>query len=338
MEEERLLQSITRLGSPAVPGTPPVSGGAVVRAPVPVVRADGISKYYRDFMAVGDLDLEVTEGEILGIIGHNGAGKTTILKMLTGLVAPTAGTIEIMGLDIARHGRRIKSQLGYLPEESPFYENMTVVEYLMFFSALYQMPADLARQRIDDLLFALKLSSDGKLTGELSKGMKRKAAIARTLLHDPQLLILDEPNSGLDPLTSFFIIDYLRDLKKQGKTIILSAHNLFHIEYICDRVAILKEGRLIVCDSMDAIRQTLGDRQYEITFRADETLDFERSGDNYVFRSADVGEIAGVLRQISDHDWDLVDLAIRQSALEEIYVHLMNGDTVTATADAVPTG
>ncbi len=308
---------MTRLDSP--PGRPdrPVSAGDAV------VTASGISKYYRDFMAVGDLDLEVAEGEILGIIGHNGAGKTTILKMLTGLVAPTAGTIEIMGLDIARHGSRVKNYLGYLPEESPFYENMTVVEYLMFFSALYRMPADLARRRIEELLFTLKLSTDGKLTGELSKGMKRKAAIARTLLHDPRLLILDEPNSGLDPLTSFFIIDYLRDLKKQGKTIILSAHNLFHIEYICDRVAILKDGRLILCDSMTAIRQTLGERQYEVTFQANEALDFERSGDNYVFRSADVGEMAGVLRQVSDRGWELVDLAIRQSALEEIYVRLM---------------
>lgn len=329
MEEGRLLQAKTRLDSPATTAAPPASGSAVV------VRAEGVSKYYRDFMAVGDLNLEVAEGEILGIIGHNGAGKTTILKMLTGLVAPTTGTIEIMGMDIARHGNRVKSQLGYLPEESPFYENMTVVEYLMFFSALYRMPADLARRRIDELLFALKLSSDGKLTGELSKGMKRKAAIARTLLHDPKLLILDEPNSGLDPLTSFFIIDYLRDLKKQGKTIILSAHNLFHIEYICDRVAILKEGRMIVCDSMAAIRQTLGERQYEVTFQADETLDFERSGDNYVFRSADVGEMAGVLRQVSDRGWDLVDLAIRQSALEEIYVRLMNSDTVTESAGPI---
>ncbi len=305
-----------RLDSLAAPKTPPVAGDAVVRA-------SGISKYYGDFMAVGDLDLEVAEGEILGIIGHNGAGKTTTLKMLTGLVAPTSGTIEIMGLDIARHGNRVKSCLGYLPEESPFYENMTVVEYLMFFSALYRMPADVARRRIDELLVKLNLSTDGKLTGELSKGMKRKAAIARTLLHDPKLLILDEPNSGLDPLTSFFIIDYLRDLRAQGKTIILSAHNLFHIEYICDRVAILKDGRLIVCDSMAAIRETLGERQYEITFGANEALDFERSGDNYVFRSADVGEMAGVLRQISDRGWELVDLAIRQSALEEIYIRLM---------------
>jgi len=213
----------------------------------PVVTVRGVTKLFRKFAAVKELDLEVRNGEILGIIGHNGAGKTTTLKMITGLVAPTSGTIEIMGMDIGKDGRRIKKFTGYLPEESPLYENMTVVEYLMFFSEIYKIPKKQAQEQIDRLLGALKLDEKSKLTGELSKGMRRKVAIARTLLHDPELLILDEPNSGLDPLTSFFIIDYLKTLKDEGKTIVLSAHNLFHVEYICDRVAILKNGEMVVC-------------------------------------------------------------------------------------------
>lgn len=289
-----------------------------------VIKATGVTKLYRHIPAVKDLTLEVRAGEILGIIGHNGAGKTTILKILTGLVAPTAGTVEIMGMDLARDSRRIKKFIGYLPEESPLYENMTVVEYLMFFSEIYQMPRKRAVEQIDRLLGALKLSEKDKLTGELSKGMRRKVAIARTLLHDPRLLILDEPNSALDPLTSFFIIDYLKTLKGEGKTIVLSAHNLFHVEYICDRVAILKNGELLVCDSMDSIRKRLGRREYEITFNANEDLDYERREDNYVVRTADVGQIATVLNNISDNGWALVDLSLRQSALEDIYVTLMN--------------
>ena len=285
----------------------------------------GVTKSYRDCVAVDRLDLEIGQGEILGIIGHNGAGKTTTLKMIAGLVSPTAGSIEIMGMDIARHGTRVKSFIGYLPEESPFYENMTATEYLLFFSELYRIPRTVARDRIHRLLEALNLAEEDKLTGELSKGMKRKVAIARTLLHDPALLVLDEPNSGLDPLTSFFIIDYLRTLKDEGKTVLLSAHNLFHVEYICDRVAILKDGRLVVCDSMDSMRQRLGEREYEITFKTTEELPYDRKGDNYVFRSADVGEIASLLRRISEDNWALVDLSIRQSALEDIYVRLMNG-------------
>jgi len=299
----------------------------------PIITLRDVTKSYEDFIAVDHLNFEVREGEILGIIGHNGAGKTTTLKMITGLVAPTTGTIRIMGMDIDREGPRIKSQIGYLPEENPFYENMTVTEYLMFFSELYHIPRNIARNRIYELLDAMDLTQKDKLTGELSKGMKRKVAIARTLLHDPKLLILDEPNSGLDPLTSFFIIDYLKKLRSEGKTILLSAHNLFHIEYICDRVAILKNGRLVILDSMTSIQQRLGEREYEITFKADEDLPYERKDDNYVFKSADVGQIASALRQVSDSNWALVDLSIRQSALEDIYVKLMNG---TGETEPVP--
>jgi len=298
----------------------------------PIITLQDVTKSYQDFIAVDHLDLEIREGEILGIIGHNGAGKTTTLKMITGLVTPTTGTIRIMGMDIEREGPRIKNLTGYLPEESPFYENMTVTEYLMFFSELYHIPGNVARNRIYELLEAMDLTQKDKLTGELSKGMKRKVAIARTLLHDPKLLILDEPNSGLDPLTSFFIIDYLKRLKSEGKTILLSAHNLFHIEYICDRVAILKNGKLVIVDSMTAIQQRLGEREYEITFKAEEDLPYERKGENYVFKSADVGQIASALRQVSDSNWALVDLSIRQSALEDIYVKLMNGTGETEPA------
>jgi ABC-2 type transport system ATP-binding protein len=295
-----------------------------------MIKVNGVTKLYKHVAAVKDMNLEVRDGEILGIIGHNGAGKTTILKMITGLVVPTCGTIEVMGMDIAKNGSHIRRFIGYLPEESPLYENMTVMEYLVFFAELYKIPRGQALEDIDRLLGSLKLDERDKLTGDLSKGMKRKVAIARALLHDPKLLILDEPNSGLDPLTSFFIIDYLKTLKGQGKTIVLSAHNLFHIEYICDRVAIMKNGELVVCDSMAAMRRSLGEREYEVVFRANEDLDYKRRDDNYVFMAADVGQIASVLRTISEKNWALVDLTIRQSALEDIYMKLMN-DTRSTT-------
>jgi ABC-2 type transport system ATP-binding protein len=291
-----------------------------------MIKLTGVTKLYKHFAAVSALDLEVKDGEILGIIGHNGAGKSTTLKMIVGLVAPTEGTVEIMGMDMSRDSTAVKRHIGYLPEESPLYENMTVTEYLMFFSQLYGMPSGKAKERIDLLLGSLKLPEKQKLTGELSKGMKRKVSIARALLHDPKLLILDEPNSGLDPLTSFFIIDYLKSLRNEGKTIVLSAHNLFHVEYICDRVAILKNGKMLVCDDMNSIRKSLGSREYQVIFKSDEALDFERSEGNYVFRTSDVGEIAGLLRRISDSNWALADLSIKQSALEDIYVKLMTSE------------
>lgn len=292
-----------------------------------MIKLTGVTKLYKDFAAVKDLDLEVKDGEILGIIGHNGAGKSTTLKMMVGLTAPTSGTIEVMGRDMAKESTYVKRYLGYLPEESPLYENMSVSEYLLFFSELYDMPKSLAKERIDQLLNSLKLPERNKLTGELSKGMKRKVAIARALLHDPKLLVLDEPSSGLDPLTSFFIVDYMRSLKKEGKTIVLSAHNLFHVEYVCDRVAILKNGKLVVCDSMDRIRKSLGSREYEVKFMSEEKLGYEKLDGSYVYRTASVGEIAALLRDISEHNWALVDLSMKESALEDIYVRLMTEQT-----------
>ena len=283
-----------------------------------------VTKRYGNFVAVNALDLQVGAGEIMGIIGHNGAGKSTTLKMIAGLVEPTSGEVRVMDHDMAKDGTEAKRFIGYLPEESPLYENMTAREYLLFFAELYGLPRTQAQPRIDELLHSLDLPQQDQLTGEFSKGMKRKVAIARTLLHDPRLLILDEPNSGLDPLTSFFIINYFKTLREQGKTIILSAHNLFHVEYICDRVAIIKNGQLIVCDSMDAIRRSLGSREYQIVFKADEQLDFARRDGTYVFRTNAVGEMAAMLSRISEKNWALVDLSVEESALEEIYVKLMS--------------
>ncbi|MFP3975487.1 MAG: ABC transporter ATP-binding protein [Chloroflexota bacterium] len=289
-----------------------------------MIELASLTKHYRDFTAVRDLNLEVKEGEIFGIIGHNGAGKTTTLKMAAGLLSPTSGTVSVMGKDMLRDSIDAKRHIGYLTEETPLYENMTVREYLMFFAGLYGLPKWMARERLDSLLDSLNLPERDKYTGELSKGMKRKVAIARTLLHDPKLLILDEPNSGLDPLTSFFIIEYLKKLNNDGKTIVVSAHNLFHLEYICHRVAILKNGELIVCDTVEAMRETLGKREYEVVFKADEPLDYEMRDGNYVFRSADVAQISTLLNRVSENGWALVDLSVQQSALEDMYVDLMS--------------
>ena len=282
-----------------------------------------VTKLYNDTTVVDKLNLEIKTGEIVGIIGHNGAGKSTTMKMIAGLVEPTSGEIHIMGQKMDKNNTKVKQKIGYLSEDSPLYEAMTAQQYLLFFSELYQMPRQQALNRIDEILTSLHLTEKTKLTGEFSKGMKRKTAIARALLHNPDLLILDEPNSGLDPLTSFFIINYLRTLRREGKTILLSAHNLFHVETVCDRVGIIKNGKLLVFDTMDAIRTRLGKREYQVVFHSEQKLDYEQSGGNYVFRTAEVDSIAGMLETVSSNGWALVDLSMRESALEEIYVKLM---------------
>ena len=282
-----------------------------------------VTKRYDDTTVVDRLNLQIDPGEIVGIIGHNGAGKSTTMKMIVGLVEPTLGHVKVMGYDMLKESIKIKQRIGYLPEDSPLYEAMTAQQYLLFFSELYKMPRQKALMRIDQLLTSLDLPEKNKLTGEFSKGMKRKTAIARALLHDPDLLILDEPSSGLDPLTSFFIINYLKTLKGEGKTIVLSAHNLFHVETICDRVGIIKNGKLVVFDTMDAIRARLGKREYQVIFHTDQKLDFELANGNYIFRTSEVDAIAGMLERISTHGWMLIDLSMRESALEEIYVKMM---------------
>jgi ABC-2 type transport system ATP-binding protein len=291
-----------------------------------MIELTNVTKRYNDTTVVKSLNLKIEAGEIVGIIGHNGAGKSTTMKMIAGLVEPTSGSIRVMGRDIQKEGVKVKQQIGYLSEESPLYEAMTAQQYLLFFSELYHMPRQKALKRIDELLASLDLVEKSKLTGEFSKGMKRKTAIARALLHDPELLILDEPNSGLDPLTSFFIINYLRTLKREGKTILLSAHNLFHVETICDRVGIIKNGNLLVFDTMDAIRARLGKREYQVIFHTDQALDYEQVNGHYVFRADEVDAIAGMLETVSANGWTLVDLSMRESALEEIYVKLMTNE------------
>src|SRR6185503_1522399 len=289
-----------------------------------MIQLTNVTKRYDNTIVVHDLNLEIKAGEIVGVIGHNGAGKSTTMKMIAGLIEPTTGNIRVMGQDIQKgSSTKIKQRIGYLSEESPLYEAMTAQQYLLFFSELYQMPRQKALKRIDQLLSSLGLVEKDKLTGEFSKGMKRKTAIARALLHDPDLLILDEPNSGLDPLTSFFIINYLKTLRREGKTILLSAHNLFHVETICDRVGIIKNGKLLIFDNMDVIRSRLGKREYQILFHTDQILDYERLNGNYIFRTGEVNAIARTLETISANGWTLMDLSMRESALEEIYVKLM---------------
>src|SRR5512138_705527 len=258
-----------------------------------MIQLTDVTKRYDDTIVVDRLNLQIDPGEIVGIIGHNGAGKSTTLKMIAGLVEPTSGRVQVMGHDMQKESIKVKQKIGYLPEDSPLYEAMTAQQYLLFFSELYQMPRRQALQRIDQLLDSLDLPDKNKLTGEFSKGMKRKTAIARTLLHDPELLILDEPNSGLDPLTSFFIINYLTTLRHEGKTIILSAHNLFHVESICDRVGIIKQGKLLVFDKMEVIRSKLGKREYQVLFHTDQMLDgYEYIHGSYIFRTGEVDAIA----------------------------------------------
>ena len=233
-----------------------------------MIEATALSKEYRDVPALDKLSFSFEEGEVIGIIGHNGAGKTTLLKLLAGLILPSSGTLCLHGIDVARHPERIKELIGYLPEESRLYETMTAEDYLTFFGEIYGLSRGEISARRERLFTALALQTDGKKLSEFSKGMKRKVAIARSLLHDPSILIYDEPTSGLDPMTSRFILDYVRGLREGGKTVILSAHNLSQVEAICDRVMILRRGTIMAMGSMPELRAMFGTVSYSVYYSA----------------------------------------------------------------------
>jgi ABC-2 type transport system ATP-binding protein len=234
-----------------------------------MITARNLTKKYDGFVALDGVSFSFEDGEIFGIIGHNGAGKTTLLKIVSGLVTPTTGELFINDIDVVKNPVALKENLGYLPEESRLYETMTVENYLAFFGEIYGLSPQEIRVRSNQIFAALSLESDGKKLGEFSKGMKRKAAIARSLIHDPNFLVYDEATSGLDPMTSRFIADYLRRLKSDGKTIVLSAHNLYQVEAICDKVMILRRGKMVAFGSMKELREQFGSMTYAIFFSID---------------------------------------------------------------------
>ncbi|WP_292731872.1 ABC transporter ATP-binding protein [Methanoculleus sp.] len=242
-----------------------------------MITARSLVKHYGDFPALDGVTFDLDDARILGVIGHNGAGKTTLLKIMAGLISPTAGNLVIDGIDVARKPLDLKQNLGYLPEESRLYETMTTDAYLTFFGEIYDLPKAAIRKRRDDLLAGLALEADGKKIGELSKGMKRKVAIARSLMHDPGLLIYDEPTSGLDPMTSRSVLDYVKGLRDRGKTVIFSAHNLFQVEEACDLVLILRRGRVVAQGTMPELRETFGSITYQIFFRIGDPAAFATS-------------------------------------------------------------
>lgn len=296
-----------------------------------MIEVNGLRKEYGEFVAVDRLSFNVEKGEIFGIVGPNGAGKTTTLKMLSCLVHPTAGSLQINGIDISVDPVRVKSILGFLPEESPLYEGMYVDDYLLFFSELYDVDRHIARKRIDSLIKDLSLNAAGKRIGDLSKGMRRKVAIARSLINDPELLIYDEPGSGLDPMTSRFITEYIRSLKKNGKTIIFSAHNLYQMEKLCDRILIIKDGKQVTLGSVAEIRKEHSKVFYRLEFMLDDLADLciegvKRLQDRFILVTADMGTVNEITGRVVTNGGRIIEMRIMEPALEEVFLELMGVD------------
>src|SRR5262245_10309018 len=227
-----------------------------------VVETRELSKAYGKFLALDKLTLSVGRGQILGFIGPNGAGKTTTIKILVGLARPTGGTATVAGIDCAREPRKIKRLVGYMPDTFGAYDNMRVSEYLDFFGAAFDIPRRDRARRISEVLSLTGAKSFHDLYVEtLSHGMKQRVAIARTLLHDPEVLILDEPANGLDPAARIEMRQLLLDLAHRGKTLLVTSHVLPELARICHRVAIITRGRLRAFGTLEAITRQLSQRR-----------------------------------------------------------------------------
>ncbi len=234
---------------------------AVARA---MLVASGLGKHYGPVAAVAEVTLEVRPGTIVGLVGNNGAGKSTTLKMLCGLVEPTTGTATVDGQATLRPAAR--KGIGYLPEDSPLYDEQTPLACLAFFGSLYGLRRKESKARAETLLRRLRLDEPfwKKPIGELSKGSARKVAIARALLHDPGVLILDEPASGLDPATRRELDAFLLELRAEGKAILLSAHNLRQVEDLCDTIVLLHQGQIAARGSLSELRHAFGTPRYRL--------------------------------------------------------------------------
>ncbi|MCH8016650.1 MAG: ABC transporter ATP-binding protein [Acidobacteria bacterium] len=306
-----------------------------------MIQVEEITRNYGDFVAVDGVSFEISRGEIVGFLGHNGAGKTTVMKMLTGFLEPTAGTIRVDGLDIEESRSEVQEKIGYLPENCPVYPEMTVIDYLEFAAELHGVPQssrlESVRKAIDDTELAAKAAQP---INTLSRGYRQRVGVAQAILHAPQILILDEPTSGLDPSQ----IRHMRGLIKrlaETSTVILSTHILQEVQAICDRVIIINKGKIVAVDTPENLTGQLA---------GGETIELEIGGsvDNIValleeipdVKSVSVGEPRKdhspvlvetegaktvrhlIAQKVIGSGLELYQLRTRSISLEEVFVQL----------------
>src|ERR1700716_2743661 len=241
--------------------------------PIPAVQTFGLTRMYGNMAALSGLDLTVNKGDLFGFIGSNGAGKTTTLRILATFLAPSAGTAQILGHDVVKEADAVRHVIGYMPDFFGVYKDMEVTEYLDFFGACYRIPSQRREKTVNDVLELVGLTEKrGALIGALSRGMQQRLGLARVLIHDPRVLLLDEPASGLDPRARIEMMAILQELQRLGKTIIISSHILSELQTLCNRVAIIEKGKLIYSGPVQGVRdQMAAGRIYWVTVRGEPT-------------------------------------------------------------------
>ena len=290
-----------------------------------VIETKKLTKYYGKERGIIELDLQINEGEIFGFIGPNGAGKSTTIRTLLSIIHPSSGEATIFGKDVTKFGPEVRAEIGYLPSEVYYYDNMKVIELLRYSASFYNKPKQQTEERIKSLAGLLDLDLNKKIE-DLSYGNKKKVGIVQGLLHQPKLIILDEPTGGLDPLIQQKFFNLVREENKRGATVLFSSHILGEVQRLCDRVGIIKEGKLIKIEKLSELMQSATKR---FKLNSAKSIDVElidavkgvseltqEDGEiNFLFRGK-LSDITGVIAKL-----DLTNLEVTEPDLEEIFVH-----------------
>jgi len=256
------------------------------------IEVSNLTKYYGDLCAVDHVNFEVKKGEIFGFLGPNGAGKTTTLRLLTGLTKPTSGSAKVAGHDIMAESIKVRECVGVVPEVSNIYDEMSAWDNLIFASQLYGVPNDQRAERANELLglFGLYERRMNRV-GTFSRGMKRRMTIAAALIHKPSILFLDEPTTGLDVQSSRMIRNLIKELNKSGSTVFLTTHYIEEADQLCQRVAIISQGRIVTVDSPEKLKVSVEKHQIiEVSFSQVEDLERRLTDLNYVNKITQVGD------------------------------------------------
>jgi ABC-2 type transport system ATP-binding protein len=289
-----------------------------------VIETNGLTKFYGKSRGIENVSLNVEEGEVFGFIGPNGAGKSTTIRTLLGLIKPTGGTATIFDRDVAKEGALIRQEIGYLPSEVFYYDNMKVRDLLKYSASFYKKPRHDMEARKNVLAKQLDLDLNKKIQ-DLSYGNRKKVGIIQGLIHDPKLIILDEPTGGLDPLMQQTFFDILREESARGKTILFSSHILSEVQKLCHRVAIIKEGQIVATEEIDALRRNsyvkvgmeLGAPVTKSRLKLAGVSNVQVSGNKVSFLYQ--GDVNAVVKMLSGIK--LKNLSIEEPELEEIFMH-----------------
>lgn len=310
--------------------------------PIPAVETVGLTRSYGNLVALDALNLTINAGDLFGFIGSNGAGKTTTLRILATFLAPSSGTAKILGYDVVRQADTVRHVIGYMPDFFGVYKDMEVTEYLDFFGACYKIPAAQREKTVGDVLELVGLSEKrGAIIGALSRGMQQRLGLARVLIHDPKVLLLDEPASGLDPRARIEMMAILQELQRLGKTIIISSHILSELQTLCNRVAIIEKGKLIYSGPVQGVRDQMSSGLViwvKVAAESNRAIELLKARPEV----AEVGPVDGRIKvQLVDHDTDhsfvaetlvrnglkLTGLAEDELGLEEVFLRVTRGET-----------